>query len=691
TQTSAPVRLEAGTKYYIEAVHKQGSGGDHLAVAWRGPGGTGGTDGVIAGEHLSAYPSGARGKVVREVWRDGSAATSTKPLAAKLDQLDYLLAALKKRGIYLTTDLFVSRPVKAAEIWPGAEGDVGMDNFKALCLVNDMALENWKAFTRELLAHPNPYTGMTWAEDPAVAWLSMINEGNPGNRMNDMPERVEADWRAAWNEWLAKTYPDRAAVEKAWGRDPGGDPGRGTVPFFKKPHDDSPRGRDFAVFCAGTERAMFIKMRKFLRDEIGTKALLTNMNSWTNRLAYQVARAEYDYIDDHFYVDHPQFIERPWNLPSRCTNTSPVAGGAGGGRHCTFTRLLDKPFTISEYNYSGPGRFRGVGGIITGAMGALQGWDVIWRFTYSHSRDNTFTPSPAGYFDTVTDPLNQAAERASICLYLRGDMKPARRTVGIAATPKELMELRRRNHPLAPGWHAVALVSRVGTFITEEPGEVPADVTLALGWAAPKSAWRGGEVLDVDPYAGDAGRKVLEAMRRKGWLEGNRTDLGRGITESETGELLIDSPRDVMVLNTPKTAGCYAPEGETVEAGPVKVAVLKQDATVWVSSVDGKPITESRRFIITHLTDLQNTGARFGERARQTLYAWGKMPHLVRAGSATVTIKLAGAARAKVYGLSTAGRRVGEVEARVRAGALVVPLDVKGPDGARMIYEVEVR
>jgi hypothetical protein len=688
SQTSAPIRLVAGKRYYVEALHKQGVGGDHLEVAWRGPGGV---DGVIAGEHLSSYPSGASGKVAREVWRDGAAATSTEPAPAKLDQLDYLLAALKNRGIYVTTDLFVSRPVRAAEIWPGAEGDVGMDNFKALCLVNDMALENWKAFTRNLLAHRNPYTGMTWAEDPAVGWLSMINEGNPGNRFGEMPERVEADWRAAWNRWLAKTYATRAGVARAWGRDPGGDPREGTVPFFKNTYSDSPRGRDFAVFCAETERAMFVKMRDFLREEIGTKALLTNMNAWTNRLAYQVARTEYDYVDDHFYVDHPEWIERPWQLPSRCPNTSPVAGGAGGGRSRAFTRLLDKPFTISEYNYSGPGRFRGVGGIITGAMGALQGWGAIWRFTYAHSREAMFTPSPANYFDMVTDPLNQAAERASVCLYLRGDMKPARRTVAVAATPKELMEIRRRNHPLAPGWHALALVSRVGTFIAPKPGEVPADLTLALGWGAPKDSWRGGETLEVDPYAAGAGGKILKAMRRKGWLEGNRTDLGRNIIESETGEFLIDAPRDVMVLDTPKTAGCYAPEGETVEAGPVRVTITKQDATVWVSSVDGRPIAESRRLIITHLTDLQNSGARFGERARQTLHEWGGMPHLVRAGAATVTIRLAGASRAKVHGLSTSGRRTGEVEATVRAGELVVPLDIEGPEGARMIYEVEVR
>ncbi len=33
-QTSAPVMLEAGERYYIEVLHKEGFGGDHVAVAW---------------------------------------------------------------------------------------------------------------------------------------------------------------------------------------------------------------------------------------------------------------------------------------------------------------------------------------------------------------------------------------------------------------------------------------------------------------------------------------------------------------------------------------------------------------------------------------------------------------------------------------------------------------------------------
>jgi len=144
-----------------------------------------------------------------------------------------------------------------------------------------------------------------------------------------------------------------------------------------------------------------------------------------------------------------------------------------------------------------------------------------------------------------------------------------------------------------------------------------------------------------------------------------------------------------MVLNTPRTAGCYAPEGETVECGPVTITIDETDATVWVSSLDGKPIAESKRLLITHLTDLQNTSARFGERARQTLIDWGGLPHLVLKGRATVEIDLA-AGEAEVWALSTSGKRLAEVDAASEGGILVVPVSVAGAEGARMMYEVVI-
>lgn len=53
SQQSLTVSLSAGELYYIEALMKEGGGGDNLAVAWSGPGITG--PAVIDGQHLVIY------------------------------------------------------------------------------------------------------------------------------------------------------------------------------------------------------------------------------------------------------------------------------------------------------------------------------------------------------------------------------------------------------------------------------------------------------------------------------------------------------------------------------------------------------------------------------------------------------------------------------------------------------------
>ncbi len=58
TQQSTTINLVAGQKYYIEVLHKEGNGGDNVAVAWQGPGIT---QQVIAGSYLSPFVQGGGG------------------------------------------------------------------------------------------------------------------------------------------------------------------------------------------------------------------------------------------------------------------------------------------------------------------------------------------------------------------------------------------------------------------------------------------------------------------------------------------------------------------------------------------------------------------------------------------------------------------------------------------------------
>ncbi|MCC9166760.1 PA14 domain-containing protein, partial [Pontibacter harenae] len=84
SQQSAKITLEAGKRYYIEAIHLEGGGGDNLAVGWQLPNGA--YERPIAGNRLSTLDSSApaataptepvsisttaTGKITHEFWDD---------------------------------------------------------------------------------------------------------------------------------------------------------------------------------------------------------------------------------------------------------------------------------------------------------------------------------------------------------------------------------------------------------------------------------------------------------------------------------------------------------------------------------------------------------------------------------------------------------------------------------------------
>lgn len=72
SQQSAPIRLVAGNKYYIEALYKEATGGDHLSIGWRLPDAT--MERPIPGNRLipfagSDYPASCEGgSIGQETW-----------------------------------------------------------------------------------------------------------------------------------------------------------------------------------------------------------------------------------------------------------------------------------------------------------------------------------------------------------------------------------------------------------------------------------------------------------------------------------------------------------------------------------------------------------------------------------------------------------------------------------------------
>jgi hypothetical protein len=162
-----------------------------------------------------------------------------------------------------------------------------------------------------------------------------------------------------------------------------------------------------------------------------------------------------------------------------------------------------------------------------------------------------------------------------------------------------------------------------------------------------------------------------------------------GLPPTGGGHVTIDSQTGAFTLTTPRTCGGFAETGE-ISAGPFS-ASIDSSATVWASSLDGKDLSESSHVLVTHLTDLQNTGARFADTARSVLLDWGRLPYLVRDGKAKIELHLPFVntpAAWRVWALAPDGTRVVEVPCRVESGCLAFTASVRQPFGACLSYEI---
>ena len=92
-------------------------------------------------------------------------------------------------------------------------------------------------------------------------------------------------------------------------------------------------------------------------------------------------------------------------------------------------------------------------------------------------------------------------------------------------------------------------------------------------------------------------------------------------------------------------------------------------ATVWASSLDGAPLVESSRILLTHLTNVQNSGTKYADEALTILLDWGRLPHLMRRGTAEIELRVA-PGDWKVRRLSPSGRVLGEIPSRYSDGVL---------------------
>lgn len=153
----------------------------------------------------------------RDIWGRSENKTIIDP--DQLKRLDYLIFQLKQNGIYTNLNLHVSRkfgePEGFADEAERPNYDKGLDNFEP------RMIELQKKYARDLLTHVNPYTGLAYTEDPAIAFVEINNENalyHSWHRgaLNNLPREYMATFRACWAEWLRNKYKTTDALRDAW-------------------------------------------------------------------------------------------------------------------------------------------------------------------------------------------------------------------------------------------------------------------------------------------------------------------------------------------------------------------------------------------------------------------------------------------------------------------------------------------
>ena len=158
--------------------------------------------------------------------------------------------------------------------------------------------------------------------------------------------------------------------------------------------------------------------------------------------------------------------------------------------------------------------------------------------------------------------------------------------------------------------------------------------------------------------------------------------------------LRLDRERGSMAIATLRTCGGFIESG-TIDAGPLSFSICTNavahhivPTTLWVSSIDGKPVAESTRMLLTHLTDAQGAGATFEDATRKVLLKWGK-GCLVESGAAEVSLRVNEPERCRIYTLAANGARRFAVPCCVEGNALRFTATTRGDDGKGVLqYEI---
>jgi len=357
---------------------------------------------------------------------------ATKMTPEGMDRLDYFADQLAKNGIYYGWSHSYHYTVRPSnkdrllaydEIMNASKGDTyALMNIAEDC--QDLLIET----AVNLLNHKNPYTGKTYAEDPALSYVELQNEDDifffSTSYVFEKFPTYKKNLMERYTKWLREKYKDQAGLQAAWDGALKADETleAKNISLFANPWDMSVGGLkgktggtlqrrlDNAAFYHFVQNKFYSRYVKAIRDT-GYKGPLVG-SPWEGPSGlphYYNLKSDYlvGYIDRHNYFEGA-FEDSALSIPG--------CGLLSAG----FQQFADRPFALSEWVHMYPMAYTAEAPAIVATYGlGLQGWDASYEFqsmlipknlsdTVNNTPWNTDAPSQLGQFPALARMIMRA-------------------------------------------------------------------------------------------------------------------------------------------------------------------------------------------------------------------------------------------------------------------------------------------
>jgi hypothetical protein len=539
----------------------------------------------------------------------------------QLDRLDFWVAELKKRGIYVNLNLNVGRSYKAGD------GVADYDKIrwgKGLVLFDPRLIELQKEYARQILTHRNPYTGREYRHEPAVALIEILNENGLYVGFRAPTPYYEEQLTQRYNSWLRqRCSPEQIAVIRRQAGVSESEP----VPRLKSAEvAGAPRERFEAemAFFMELEDRFYQDMYRYLRDSLGVRmpVVATADHSHSGSSYPMLATiSKLDVVDGHAYWQHPGT-----RLPKAPMVNDPLNSTVV---RLSRTAVAGKPYTVSETNHPFPNDYAAEGIPILAAYGSFQDWDAIVVYTFEPKLAADAPAYVGDPFDISFDPVRMTQMASGALLFLRSDVRPSRKFVTRTYSAEQVISSRRLPRseqpfftPGFPPWVPLCHGVRIGAF----------DGPPSSGFFLPRPA----------PLISDTEELVWDTGEEAGGLVTIQTDR----TEALIG-FVRNPARPLRHLSAD---------------------LRNRFAALVLSCMDPQPIAECGKLLLTAGSRVANTGMTWDpERIRAM--NWGGPPTLVEPVTGSLTLRgLERARSVTAYALDGAPQPLGDPIPAIRSG-----------------------